>query len=368
MYRTDADGAVASKPARPAAVDPVGYFTNGTVVDYGFLNDLMDEVVYAITGQGFALDRADSQQLLSALRAGLRTHNDPIGPSVTTSHLLGLLVSATSAVSGTYVLVAASQGCTIDIDTTNCLILACSNATLGGVTNTVTNSAMIGCSTSTLGGFGPNADNIVMLASSGIDDTTFASGAASQANTVFGGGDSVSGWILYGAAGNSGIATSGFVQDNGLDYAELFENETVGEIAPGTMVARRGSKVRRAGPGDRVVGVVSATPTIVGGSDAFGWHGAAQKDEWGRVVIGPDGKTKLNPDFRPGKHVPRLKRPSEWSVVGLVGQMRVAVAADVVADDFLAPGKDGIACKSQVETRIEVMKLLTPGVALCLVR
>lgn len=462
MYRTDADGAVALKPARPAAVDPVGYFANGTVVDYGFLNDLMDEVCYAILAQGYALDRADSQQLADAIRAGIKSHNDPLSIQ-STDHTLALIVSASCATNGSYCAVLGSQastagdgsseaclvamsetstalgsrvailasiastvaastatnaaiiasndvdvlsngadvaiiaaltcsvsagntsaviasekvststclhtlvgGCdstgatTNDLAGTNAVVLLASDecdltsttltfvaASTGATLSASQQSALLatkdsGASTGSVRGVllattecnldsGSSLDtNFVIMASSGVDQSDFAVASSARRDYCVAGGVGTPKWRIDSNDGT--FYGSAAFQSSGADFAEVFENALPGEIPAGTLLARVEDRVFPARPGDRVIGVVSTHPAVLGNATM--------------EALDPARNTK----------------------VGLTGRLVVSVALDVVADDFLAPGPNGVAVKSPTETRIEVMKLLTPGVALCLVR
>lgn len=403
MYRTDADGAVASKPARPAAVDPVGYFTNGTVVDYGFLNDLMDEVAYAVLTQGYTLDRVVVNQLATAIRAGVKSQFTPM-TAQSTDHLCAIVASSTCAVGGDYSAAVAAQSCTAgdassdsvfvaatmlssvlgvrtavlaandcdvtDNSATNVAIIASwlsnvdsastsfiaaayssdivsgsNSAIIASSNGSITNGnevaliATSGCTapspgatSAIIGSTNCNLDqsqpNVVILASSGVSQTQ-AAGASSEC--VMGGTASNITWRIASATGNF-YSDSGSYATGGADFAELFENALHGEIPAGTLLARIEDRVFPARPGDRVIGVVSTHPAVLGNATM------------------------------------EKRDPSRHTQVGLTGRLVVAVSDDVVNDDFLAPGKDGIACKSQVETRIEVMKLIAPGKALCLVR
>lgn len=463
MYRTDADGAVASKPTRPAAVDPVGYFDNGTVVDYGFMNDLMDEVAYAVLAQGYALDRADSQQLADAIRAGIKSHNDPISLQ-STDHTLALIVSASSATNGSYCAVIGGQGCTAGDGSSEAILVAMSEtcsalgsrvAIIASVSatvyaNTAANVAIIasansgvlsnagtvalvatltcsisagdtsavvasekvstsacghtfvaacdsaGATTNDLSGTASTAllaadecdltsttlafvaastgatltasqqsvllattdcgaatsstrgvllaatgcnlntgssldANFVIMASKNVAQSAFAAASSGLRDYCVAGGVDTPKWRID--SNNGAFYGSAAFQSSGADFAEVFENALQGEAIPaGTLLARVEDRVFMARPGDRVIGVVSTHPAILG-------NATMEKCD-----------------------------PARHTQVGLTGRLTVSVAADVVADDFLAPGEDGIACKSQVETRIEVMKLIAPGKALCLVR
>ena len=60
-----------------------------------------------------------------------------------------------------------------------------------------------------------------------------------------------------------------------------------------------------------------------------------------REVSRPVRQRVLNPAIDPAKaktHVPRVRRPTEWTAMGVLGQMRVAVDATVRAGSFVVPG------------------------------
>ncbi len=232
----------------------------------------------------------------------------------------------------------------------------------------------------------------------------------------------------------------GTVHAGGLDYAETFENLDEGEIPAGTLVARTGVKVRPCKAGDRIVGVISATPALLGDPAALNWIGKFARDEWGRVLTddvpfvrwpelftvreveavkaaegveavpahkvrtvtrqGFDGPLaaapvpvpddaahrivtlgRVAPGYTPGTpYTPRQARPSQWSVVGLLGQLLVRVSADVAESDDLAAGDGGLGVPSSSKAaprgaQLEVMAIASPfdaergyAIALCLVR
>lgn len=247
----------------------------------------------------------------------------------------------------------------------------------------------------------------------------------------------------------------------GLDYAEFFACFE-GEAHPvGRLLAGEGKAVRLAQPGDRIRGIVSADPTVIGGDDGIAWSGRYLRDEFHRPVMGQveviewrgydgptetappapsnavtytryvetdeveefvaeDGETvypnrvveveytkwdaysgttstapctppegaepvtltvrKTNPKWNPRQtQVPRSQRPDEWSVVGLVGQLRLAIDATVEDGDDIIAGKDGLGTKGDWTVRrgaqVEVMEIEVPytkkkgyGVALVFVR
>lgn len=232
----------------------------------------------------------------------------------------------------------------------------------------------------------------------------------------------------------------GSAHAGGLDYAETFENVDEGEIPVGALVARTGAKVRPTKAGDRIVGVISATPALLGDPAALNWIGKFKRDEWGRVltddvpfVSWPELGTTRTVDATPASegveavpahkvrdvtrqgyngqlaaaplpipddaehrtvkigqvaegftrgqaYTPRAKRPAQWSIVGLLGQLRVRVTADVTEGDDLAAGDGGLGVPATSKAaprgaQLEVMAILAPfnaergyAIALCLVR
>lgn len=169
----------------------------------------------------------------------------------------------------------------------------------------------------------------------------------------------------------------------GVDYAEYFPNVEAEVIPVGSLVSRAGRNVRMAVPGDRILGVVSAQPSVVGGDGAMHWSGKYERDLFGGYVFEVDANgvmaRKLNPDYDSAKEAEyqgRAKRPEEWTCVGLLGQLHVRIDDTVTSETlFVEPGTDGRGTATDTETRCEVMEITTPytkkrgyGVALCLVR
>jgi len=183
---------------------------------------------------------------------------------------------------------------------------------------------------------------------------------------------------MTGAARLEGDYTTG-----AADYAEMFENEFYGIVPVGTFVTRHGRKVRLAQPGDRVLGIVSVSPGVVGNESPFCWSGAFHRDEWGRKIttkktvmrkvrnVETGNETeephtlhdvpRSTPEWdRTRSYIPRRERPAEWTCVGLLGQIRARVGEGVAVDDFIVPGRDGIGIASHAESRLEVMEILHP--------
>jgi hypothetical protein len=146
--------------------------------------------------------------------------------------------------------------------------------------------------------------------------------------------------------GDGNAYADGTWNTGGADYAENFEwsdGNASNEDRRGLSVVLVGDKIREATEGEDPIGVISATPSVVGDSDGTGWVGKYMRDDYGtyltedyqptdeegEVLTDDDGnaltqkRRVLNPDFDASlKHVEREFRP-EWSPVGLMGKLRL---------------------------------------------
>lgn len=114
---------------------------------------------------------------------------------------------------------------------------------------------------------------------------------------------------------------------NGADYAETFEWEDgneKNEDRVGMTVCLSSSapgKIRVAtafDQGRKVIGVVTARPTMVGNSEPMNWRGKYARDAFGRQVSS-DPSREFNPEL---SYLPRHLR-KEWGTIGLLGQIPV---------------------------------------------
>jgi hypothetical protein len=198
-----------------------------------------------------------------------------------------------------------------------------------------------------------------------------ASGVAATANRT---------WHIFDS-GNVSIAGTLSSSVVFADYAEYFENLSVGVIGLGAIVTLVGGKIRPAGAGDRILGTVSGTAALALGDSPFSWSkrfltGEFGEELWHDVADEETGEImrvrQENPAYNPATgNVPRSERPAEWSCVAMIGQVHVRVKAGVGPQDFVAA--DG--SKSATETRLECMKIKTAydagkgyAVAICLLR
>lgn len=117
------------------------------------------------------------------------------------------------------------------------------------------------------------------------DSNTLAMGYSASGITPGGTNQNLT-FKVDGATGTiySDVASHG----GGADFAEYFPNAAPAELPAGRLVTLTDSGVRLAQPGDSTaVGVVSASPALVGNAAPMGWTGRFARDEWGRVIVEP---------------------------------------------------------------------------------
>jgi trimeric autotransporter adhesin len=140
---------------------------------------------------------------------------------------------------------------------------------------------------------------------------------------------------------------AGASYNTGADYAEYFESLLGDSLSSGTVVELVDDKIKVCEDANNAIGVISATPTVVGNCEdgtSDEWVGKYEKDIWGKTIyedytyeipisIDENGETiyktktsqqpKIHPNYNPDIiYIPRSKRP-EWNIVGLMGQIKV---------------------------------------------
>lgn len=171
--------------------------------------------------------------------------------------------------------------------------------------------------------------------------------------------------------GSGQADSAGSWRSGGADYAEWFEwgdGNPDNQDRVGHSVTLRDGKIWLANDGDDVLGVISATPGVVGDNAEDQWAGKYLYDDFGRplleeyeIVTWTEGGTeytfamesippgavpppdavrrtekrpKLNPDWNPNTpYIPRSQRP-EWTVVGLLGKLRM-LKGQTVGEDWI---------------------------------
>jgi len=144
---------------------------------------------------------------------------------------------------------------------------------------------------------------------------------------------------------------------SGADYAELFEwldGNSDGSDRRGLFVTLDGEKIRLANPDDTyILGVVSATPSIIGDACTDDWHGKYVTDVFGAKVL-ENGAYKLSDGFdseKDGNYISRLERP-EWAAVGLVGKLIVCDDGTCQVNSYCYPSESGVATASETGYRV----------------
>jgi len=140
---------------------------------------------------------------------------------------------------------------------------------------------------------------------------------------------------------------AGATYNTGADYAEYFESLLGDSIPVGTVVELDGDKIKICTDSNNAIGVISATPSVVGNTEngtADEWNGKYEKDEWGRIImedytyekpetINQSGETifttvtakrpKLSSNYDPNTLYVSREERAEWNIVALLGQVRV---------------------------------------------
>lgn len=164
------------------------------------------------------------------------------------------------------------------------------------------------------------------------------------------------------------ICADGTLSSPCADYSEMFEwqdGNPNAEDRAGYFVKLVGDKIEKADDFDEPLGIVSATPALIGDSGELHWQGKYVTDDFGRIqyydVLIPeqtdeDGNLLVEehyerqPVINPGwdstqEYVPRLKRP-EWAAVGVIGKLVVYDDGTLQSGDLCRPGVGGRAVKS----------------------
>ena len=168
----------------------------------------------------------------------------------------------------------------------------------------------------------------------------------------------------------------------GCDYAEYYEwldKNTDEEDRRGYFVTLDGEKIKIANPGDFVLGIVSAWPSIIGNGDED-WLGRYILDDFGsriaetfeyeieekEEITNEDGEKEIvtkkvkktgthwkqNPNYDPNKpYTQRSERP-EWDAIGMLGVLAVRDDGTCQVNGFCTLADGGIATASDKGYRV----------------
>ena len=188
---------------------------------------------------------------------------------------------------------------------------------------------------------------------------------------------------------NGNCYGSGSWNTSGADYAELFEwqdGNLDAEDRAGLFVTLDGEYIRIATPeDDYILGIVSASPSVVGDVYDDQWAGMYLRDVFGRTIIeeqdfpadtrevpGENGEMEtieicpafrasapvVNPEYNQSEpYQPRTQRP-EWDAVGLLGKLVAVDDGTCQVNGWATVGVGGVATASLEQTKYRIMARL----------
>lgn len=164
---------------------------------------------------------------------------------------------------------------------------------------------------------------------------------------------------------------------SGADYAEMFEwldGNPDNEDRRGLFVTLDGEKIRLANSeDDYIIGIVSASPTVVGDICSEEWHGMFKKDVFGADIwedvevpeeVLEDGtvipahiekQRVLTPEYDPTQEYVSRDERKEWATVGMFGKLVAVDDGTCKINEYCTVGENGIATISKEKTSYRVM-------------
>jgi hypothetical protein len=114
------------------------------------------------------------------------------------------------------------------------------------------------------------------------------------------------------------------------------------------------TKIKIAKKGDYILGVISATPSVIGNGD-IEWQGRFLKDDFGSCVSETKDGIKIfkeNPQYDSTKeYIQRADRP-EWDAVGMLGVLAVRDDGTCEVNGYCGVADGGIATKAETGYRV----------------
>lgn len=174
----------------------------------------------------------------------------------------------------------------------------------------------------------------------------------------------------------NGVFSNGEYNTTGADYAEHFEwadGNPDNEDRVGLFVTLEEDKIRLANKDDVfILGVVSATPSVVGDTYDDQWKGMYLTDVFGRPLyedievevkhsdgtetVETERHLKLNPNYnKDEKYIPRSER-KEWSMIGMLGKLIIIDDGTPVPGLYCKVSDNGIGTGTAERTNYRVLK------------
>lgn len=217
-------------------------------------------------------------------------------------------------------------------------------------------------------------NNQLVIGRYNIEDTQTAE--EKQSAFIIGNGSTTTRSNAFKVAFDGNVYAAGSVSSNGADYAEMFEwndgnincEDRVGKFV--TFEEGTG-KIRIANSNDKyILGVVSATASIVGDRYEDEWNEKYITDDFGRIQyeekIINEVLTRvpiLNKNYNPEQqYISRTDR-KEWDAIGMLGKLFVLHDGTCNVGDYCVVNNEGIATKSDsgyyvLSANNEVAKIL----------
>lgn len=175
--------------------------------------------------------------------------------------------------------------------------------------------------------------------------------------------------------GSGSVYSQGAYNTTGADYAEYFEwldKNLLNEDRVGYFVTLDGEKIRIATEeDDYILGIVSATPSVIGNSYDDQWIGREIRDEWGRIIYEEieiqeereeegniiqeahkEMQPKLNKDYDNTQlYIGRSQR-KEWDAIRMLGQLLVRDDGTCKVNEYCKCGKEGVATAAETGYRV----------------
>lgn len=185
--------------------------------------------------------------------------------------------------------------------------------------------------------------------------------------------DARSNCLRLTSSGNLYLA--GTVSPSGADFAEFFEwadGNPDNEDRRGKFVTLDGEKIKLANTDDDyILGVVSATPCVVGNASSEEWHNKYLVDEFGikmtrevEITESIDESTGkiipahteiqyiLNPEYDDSREYISREFRQEWSPIGLHGQLIVVDDGTCQVNGYCSPMVNGVGTMSESGYRV----------------
>jgi len=168
--------------------------------------------------------------------------------------------------------------------------------------------------------------------------------------------------------GGNGYAAGAF-SGGGADYAEMFEwidGNPDNQDRRGYFVTLQDGKIRKANKDEYILGVISATPAILGDAQGTGWYGMYVRDKFGEIiyeemdekrdVVGENSEIttenvrisipKINSNYDAEKEYISRDMRKEWAAVGMLGKLIVRDDGSCKPNGCCAVSADGMATAS----------------------